>query len=178
MQSTDQSMTQRSRLDPPTTPAHWYAAAAGVFLLALGILSLIIEGPAFGTVRNAGSQPEFIIWATSGWLCIFWIAMGALGLLALARVGAARTYALAAGIVFAVVAIWGFIDGNSTFGIFAAGTVDNITHAVLAALGLLAGLTPYAAPEEQAAVATSRTGGRFTRTHTARREKHTTVGHH
>jgi hypothetical protein len=177
MQSNHQATTRRSLLDL-SAPAHTYAAAAGVFLLALGILSLIIEQPGFGSVGNVDNQPDFIIWATSGWLCILWIVMGALGLLAAVRSDTARDYALGAGVLFAVMAIWGFIDGDSSFGIFAAGTVDNITHAVLAALGLLAALMPSAAAVERddAAVA-SRTGGRFSRTHTtASRPEHPTVG--
>jgi hypothetical protein len=178
MQSTHQPTTRQGQLDALTSPAHWYAAAAGAFLLALGILSLIIEGPGFGTVGNVDNQPQFVIWAASGWTCIFWIAMGAIGLLALGRVGAARSYALGAGIVFAVVAIWGFIDGDSVFSIFAAGTVNNITHAVLAVLGLLAGLMPYTAPPDPAEAVASRTGGRFSRTHASPpRERRPTAGH-
>jgi hypothetical protein len=178
MQSNHQATTRRGLLDL-SAPAHSYAAAAGVFLLALGILSLVIERPGFGSVGNVGNQPDFIIWATSGWLCILWIVMGALGLLAVARHGTARAYALGAGILFAILAIWGFIDGDSSFGIFAAGTVDNITHAVLAALGLLVALMPStAAVERDDAAVTSSTGGRFSRTHTASRPKHPTVGQH
>src|SRR5919206_3150829 len=127
-------------------PTQLYAAVAGVFLLVLGILSLVIEGPGFGTVGNVSDQPQFLIWATSGWTSIFWIVMGALGLFALTRLGAARTYALAAGVVFAVVAVWGFISGDNAFGILAADTTNNITHAILAALGLLVGLMPWTVP--------------------------------
>jgi hypothetical protein len=143
-----QPAKQRGTLD---APAQWYAAVVGVFLLALGILSLIIDTGGWGGVGNVSDQPQFIIWATSGWTCIFWIVMGALGLFALTRADRARTYALVAGVVFAVVAIWGFIDGNNVFGIFAADTTNNITHAIIAGLGLLIGLMPLSAQRPQKA---------------------------
>lgn len=145
-------------------PAQWYAAVAGVFLLALGILSLIISVGSFGSIGSVANQPEFLIWSVSGWVTIFWIVFGALGLLALPRIDTARSYALGAGIVFAVVAIWGFIDGNSVFSIFAADTTNNITHAILAGLGLVTAMLPRvstASPETAAAPAA---GGRFSRT--------------
>jgi FtsH-binding integral membrane protein len=173
MQSTTPQVKRRSLLERPDTQARWYAAVAGVFLLALGILSLIITARGFGTVGSVADQPQFIIWAVSGWLSIFWIVMGALGLMALARAGAARNYALGAGIVFAVVAIWGFIDGNSVFGIFAADTTDNITHAILAAWGLLAGLLPYGARSAQASIATDSAGRFSARQTTSDRTGHT-----
>jgi hypothetical protein len=131
-------------LERPDTPAQTYAAVAGIFLAALGILSLIFAGVDFGTVGTVAAQPEFLIWSVSGWTAIFWIAMGGLGLLSMARPDSARTYALGAGAVFAVVAIWGFIDGNDVAELLVADTTNNITHAVLAALGLLTGLMPRA----------------------------------
>lgn len=129
-------------LERPDTPAQTYAAIAGLFLVVLGVLSLIIAGVDFGTVGSVAAQPEFLIWSVSGWTTIFWIAMGALGLFSMARLDSARSYALAAGIIFAVVAVWGFIDGNDVFGLIVADTTNNITHAVLAALGLVVGLMP------------------------------------
>jgi hypothetical protein len=148
----------------PDTPAQLYAGAAGLFLVALGILSLIFEGGNFGSVGRVGDQPEFLIWSVSGWTAIFWIVMGAIGLLCMARLDSARSYAMFAGVVFAVVAVWGFIDGNNVASILAADTTNNITHAVLGALGLLTGMMPRAAqrPSEAHAATEDRTG-RFRR---------------
>jgi hypothetical protein len=136
----------------PDTPAQTYSAIAGLFLVALGVLSLIFASVDFGTVGPIAAQPEFLIWSVSGWTAIFWIAMGCLGLLATPRLSSARTYALLSGIVFAVVAVWGFIDGNDVFELFAADTTNNVTHAVLGALGLTIGLLPSGVqrPDEDA----------------------------
>lgn len=178
MQSTTHSTTDRQRLfERPDTPAQWYAAVAGVFLLALGILSLILEVSSFGTVGSVADQPQFLIWAVSGWTAILWIVMGAVGLMALPRLDAARSYALGAGVVFAVLAIWGFIDGNNVFRIFAADTTNNITHAILAALGLAVGMLPRGAQRpHEAAAAPGGADRRFSRTQDATQSRtgHTT----
>lgn len=126
----------------PDTPAQTYAALAGMFLLALGVLSLVLTEVGFGTVGAAATQPEFLIWAVSGWTAVFWIAMGTLGLLAAARLATAQIYALGAAVLFAATALWGFVDGNDVAGLLVADTTNNLTHAVLAAVGLICGLVP------------------------------------
>lgn len=153
---------RRGLLERPDSAAQTYAVVAGLFLVALGVLSLIFESVSFGSVGSVGDQPQFLIWAVSGWTTIFWIVMGGLGLVAAGRLDSARSYALFAGIVFAVACVWGFIDGNNVVSIIAADTTDNITHGVLAALGLLAGLMPRAAqrPREERFVRPAPTGER------------------
>lgn len=126
----------------PDSAAQVYSIVAGLFLLAVGILGLIFASVGFGSAGSAADQPEFLIWNVSGWTTILWIAMGALGLASAVWLPGARTYAIFAGVVFAVLAVWGFIDGNNVASIFAAGTTDNITHAILGGAGLIAGLLP------------------------------------
>ena len=140
-------------LERPDTPAQTYAGVAGLFLVALGVLALIFAGVGFGTVGPVASQPEFLIWSVSGWTTVFWIAIGAVGLLAMPRLDSARSYSLFAGIVFVAAAVWGFIDGNDVAGLLVADTTNNITHAVLGAVGLIVGLLPreaQRAPEDGA----------------------------
>ena len=97
--------------------------------------------------------------------------MGALALFAVPRLAAARSYAVLATVVFAVFAVWGFIDGNNVMSIFAADTTNNITHAILAALGLVAWLMPRPAqrPHEAAAAQYGDGTARFSRTHSGQR---------
>jgi hypothetical protein len=132
----------RGAIEPPDTPAQGFAALSGLFLVALGVLALIFAGVSFDTVGSLANQPEFLIWTVSGWTTVLWIVMGALGLVSMARHDAARTYSLFAAAVFAVVAVWGFVDGSDVAGIFVADTTNNITHAILAGLALLAGMMP------------------------------------
>ena len=80
-------------------------------------------------------------------------------------------YALFAGAVFAVAAVWGFIDGNDVVELIVADTTNNITHAILAGLGLIVGMLPASAqrPAEQDAAVT--TESRFGRTPAERHER-------
>lgn len=127
--------------DHVRTPAQSYAAIAGGFLLALGVLGLISGDSQFATVDRT-TPADFLIWNTTGWTTIMWIVAGLAGLAVMARSAPARAYALTAGLFFAVIAVWGFIDGQDVFTLIMANTVNNITHAVLGVLGLAAGLLP------------------------------------
>jgi hypothetical protein len=122
-------------LAKPRTPAQSFSLIAGVFLVALGVLSLIFSSAPFATVEGTRTG-DFLIWDTTGWTAVMWIALGALGILAMARVETARAYGIGAGLFFALIAIWGFISATDVFTLFVANTVNNITHAVLAVLGL------------------------------------------
>ncbi len=136
---------KRTLFERPDTPAQTYAALVGAFLFALGVLALVLKDVSFGTVGPVAGQPEFLIWSVSGWTTLFWIAMGAFGVLASVRLDTARSYALFAGVTFAVVALWGFIDGNDVVGLLTADTTNNVTHAVLGGLGLMVGSLPRSA---------------------------------
>jgi hypothetical protein len=122
----------------PSTPAQWFAALGGTFLVVLGILALVLEPVRFGAAGPVAHEPDLVIWSVNGWTAAFWLAMGVIGILSVPRFDAARDYARFVGVLFGLVAIWGFVDGNDVAGILAADTTDDITHAVLGALGLLA----------------------------------------
>lgn len=132
----------RGVLEPPDTPAQTYALLVAIFLIALGVLSLIFEPVSFDGVGPVAAQPEFLIWSVSGWTTIFWLVVGGIGLFSATRLDSARSFALVAGIVMAVAAVWGFLDGNDVAGIIAADTTNNITHAVIGGLGLLVAALP------------------------------------
>jgi hypothetical protein len=129
-------------LERPDSPAQVFAAVAGLLLTALGVLALIFADVSLGTVGALVQQPELLTWTVSGWTAIFWIATGVPGLVSMVRLDTARTYSLLAGVVFAGVAVWGFIDGNDVAEIIAADTTNNVMHAILAGLGLVAGMLP------------------------------------
>lgn len=127
-------------LERPDTPAQVYAAVAGILIVALGVLSFVLAGVDFGTVGLAGAEPEFLLWSVNGWTAVFWIAMGASGLLAASSLDGARLYCLFSAVVFSVAALWGTTDGNDVAGLLVADTTNNLTHALLAVLALFAGL--------------------------------------
>jgi hypothetical protein len=98
----------------------------------------------------------FGILDVNAWHNIVHLVTGALGLLALGY--AARTYALGLGLVYIVVAIWGFIIGSheSILGFIPINTEDNVLHLALGVLGLAAGAaTPAEAVSTRAPAPTA-----------------------
>jgi hypothetical protein len=131
------------------SPAQIYALVVGVTLVAAGILGFFYSA-SFGTGDGTGRDAVLGILDVNGWHNLVHIASGALGLLAFASGPAAsRTYALAFGAIYIVVAIWGFIigSGESILTLIPVNTEDNILHLILGVLGLGA----YAASDPAAA---------------------------
>jgi hypothetical protein len=89
------------------------------------------------SVRDA----VFGVLDVNGWHNVVHILTGAIGLLAYgAGVYAARTYAMALGIVYLIVAAWGFMvgDGDSILSIIPVNTEDNVLHLLLGVGGVWA----------------------------------------
>ena len=134
-------MTAATR-DLERTPARLYAGVFGAVLVLAGILGFFYESsfsddPA---VRDA----VLGLLDVNGFHNVVHIATGLLGLWAYAAGNAAsRTYALGLGLVYLVVAIWGFAleSGESILDIVPINTEDNVLHVVIA----LTGLAAYAA---------------------------------
>jgi hypothetical protein len=133
------------------TPARLYAGLVGAVLVVAGIIGFFYE--ADFTSDESVRDAVFGILDVNGWHNVVHIATGALGLLAYgAGAYAARSYALGLGLVYVVVAIWGFIvgDGDSILSIIPVNTEDNVLHTLLGVLGLAAGA---ASPARGAATA-------------------------
>jgi Domain of unknown function (DUF4383) len=128
------------------TPASLYAVLIGAVLLVAGIIGFFYSA-SFG---SPGSVDAVLgILDVNAWHNLIHIASGVLGLLAFASgPRASRTYALVFGVVYIVVAIWGFIIGNheSILGFVPINTEDNILHVILGVLGIGA----YAASDPEA----------------------------
>jgi hypothetical protein len=135
-----------------SSPAKVYAGVVGAVLVIAGIVGFFYnsEFTSDEQVRDA----VFGILDVNGWHNVVHIATGALGLLAFAAGAyAARTYALALGVVYLIVAVWGFIvgDGDSILSIVPVNTEDNVLHLALGLLGLAAGAASPAAVEARPA---------------------------
>ncbi|MEJ7875675.1 MAG: DUF4383 domain-containing protein, partial [Solirubrobacterales bacterium] len=85
------------------TPARLYATLVGGALVILGILGFFYSS-SFETGRAVGRESEEVlgILAVNGWHNLIHIATGLVGLAAAAY--AARTYALAAGLAYILIA--------------------------------------------------------------------------
>ena len=124
------------------SPARLYATLVGGALVVAGILGFFYSS-SFGTDRAVGRESEEVlgVLAVNGWLNLIHIATGLLGLAAAAH--AARTYALALGLTYLLVSIWGFLVVDDGFGALLAtvpvNTEDNLLHLILGLAGLAAG---------------------------------------
>jgi hypothetical protein len=130
------------------TPAMLYAGVVGAVLVLAGIVGFFYN--ADFTSDESVRDSVFGLLDVNGWHNVVHILTGVLGLLAYgAGVYAARTYALALGAVYLVVAAWGFIvgDGESILSIIPVNTEDNVLHLLLGVGGLWAA---YATPAAQA----------------------------
>ena len=135
------------------TPARLYATLVGATLLIAGIIGFFYSA-SFG---DPGKVDEvFGLLAVNAWHNIVHILTGVLGLLAVGY--AARTYALALGLLYCVVALLGFIDfgsgdlNDTILQIIPVNTEDNFLHLALGILGLAAGAaTPKAVSGRTAA---------------------------
>src|SRR5918911_62652 len=129
------------------TPAQLYALLVGGTLVVAGIIGFFYSSD-FGSPGEVDSV--FGILTVNGWHNVVHLVTGGLGLLALGY--AARAYAGGLGVVYIVVAIWGFAigSGDSILGFIPVNTEDNVLHALLG----LAGLAAFAAtPAEDRAPA-------------------------
>jgi Domain of unknown function (DUF4383) len=118
-------------------PAQLYALIVGGTLVVAGIIGFFYSA-AFGDPGKV--EAVLGILDVNGWHNVVHIATGALGLLAWRY--AARTYALGLGLVYLVVAAWGFIigSGESILSIVPVNTEDNVLHLILGIAGLGAGV--------------------------------------
>jgi hypothetical protein len=130
------------------TPAMLYAGVVGAVLVLAGIIGFFYN--ADFTSDESVRDSVFGILDVNGWHNVVHILTGVLGLLAYgAGVYAARSYALALGVVYLAVAAWGFIvgDGDSILSIIPVNTEDNVLHLLLGVGGVWAA---YATPAARA----------------------------
>jgi hypothetical protein len=133
-------------------PARAYSLLIGAVLVVAGVIGFFYE-PQF-TSDESVRDAVFGVLDVNGWHNLVHIATGVLGLVAFAAgVAASRLYAVALGLVYAIVAIWGFAlgDGESILSIVPVNTEDSVLHALLGAAGLGAGLATVAEPRTVAA---------------------------
>jgi hypothetical protein len=135
----------------PASPARLYASAVGALLVILGVLGFFY-GSSFG---SPGTLDHTLgVLRTNGWENLLWIVVGALGLLLAGS--ASRAYALAAGLLFTVLGIWGLAldPGSAILGFLPAAGANEALHLTLGILGLLAAAgTARAAPTPRRAEA-------------------------
>jgi hypothetical protein len=105
------------------SPARLYAAVAGAFLVVLGILGFFYGASFEGLDQYEEAFGALLV---NGWLNLFYLATGAIGVLVAGA--SSRGYALAVGLIYTALAIvgWGSLGLNLAVGLLglaaAAGT--------------------------------------------------------
>jgi hypothetical protein len=115
------------------TVAQAYCLLAGLVLLAAGVAGFFSDAT-FGNAHDGGG--ELLGFEVNGWHNLVHIASGLFLLAVRGEAPRARAGALAFGVLYAVVAVWGFITGDGVLGIVAIDQADNWLHVALAALAI------------------------------------------
>ena len=122
------------------SPARLYCTLVGAVLVIAGILGFFWEA-SFSTGDSLESDDVVGILAVNGWHNLVHLLIGVL-LLAAAG-SAARSAALGVGLLYVVLAIWGFLEVDNGFGtlidLVPVNNEDNWLHLILGLTGLGAG---------------------------------------
>jgi hypothetical protein len=90
--------------------------------------------------------------SVNGWHNVVHLLTGLIGLAVARSYNGSRAYAIGFGVVYAVVAIWGFVigGGESILGFLPVNSEDNVLHLLMALAGIGAGLGTAATPRPSA----------------------------
>jgi Na+-transporting methylmalonyl-CoA/oxaloacetate decarboxylase beta subunit len=130
------------------SPAQVFALVIGLTLVAAGIAGFFYNA-SFDTGDDLSRDAVIGILDVNGWHNVVHIVTGVIGLALAGSYDSARLFALAAGAVYIVVAVAGFIagDGGELVGLIPVNTEDNFLHLLIGIAGLGAGLaTPAVQP--------------------------------
>lgn len=130
----DETRTERAG----RTLAQTFCLGFGITLVAVGILGFIFGGTNFDTGTNVQGE-DFIIFEVNGWHNLVHIASGLVLLAASPNGRLSAMTAIGFGLVYAVVTVWGFIDGNDVFNLIPVDTADNFLHLALTVVALAVG---------------------------------------
>ncbi len=131
---------QGAKASAGRTLAQGFCTVTGLVLVAVGVLGFFLGGGDFTTGPGVSGEP-LIVFEVNGWHNLVHLASGAFLLLMAAKPATAVTGALAFGLVYVVVTVWGFIDGNDIATIAPVNAPDNFLHLALAVVAILVGVS-------------------------------------
>jgi len=132
-----------------SSPARLYCTLVGAVLVVAGIIGFFYSASFDTGVGEVAADSDEVlgILAVNGWHNLVHIALGALALAAASAPYAARTYCLGIGLVYILLAIWGFIDEDGVIlGLLPLNDEDNVLHLILGLTGVAAGAATPAEP--------------------------------
>jgi hypothetical protein len=136
------SPLQKEERMATSSPARLYCTLVGAVLVIAGIIGFFYSsGFDTGAAEVAKDTDEvFGILGVNGWHNVVHILLGVLALAAASSPYGARAYCLGIGLVYVLLALWGWIDGDGILiGLIPVNDEDNVLHLVLGLTGLAAG---------------------------------------
>jgi hypothetical protein len=125
-----------------STPARLYCTLVGAVLVIAGIIGFFYSS-SFDTGAAevaANTDDVFGILGVNGWHNVVHIALGLLALAVAGSTYGARMYCLGIGLVYVLLAIWGWVDGDGVLlGLIPVNDEDNVLHLILGLTGVAAG---------------------------------------
>jgi hypothetical protein len=121
------------------TPAQWYCLIFGATLLLVGLIGFAADA-GFDTGSGIDGDKLLGIFEVNGIHNLIHIASGAVLLAFAGSRPGARLAALGFGVVYLVVTLVGFIQGDNVLGIIPVNSADNFLHVAISLLAIAAGL--------------------------------------
>jgi hypothetical protein len=121
------------------TPAQWYCLVFGATLVLAGLAGFLADAT-FDTGSDINGNKLIGIFEVNGIHNLIHLASGALLLAASPKRASAKTIAIGFGVVYLLVTIIGFIQGDTVLGLIPINPADNVLHLAISALGIAAGL--------------------------------------
>ena len=129
------------------TPAQWYCLVFGATLVLVGIIGFAADA-GFDVGGDIDGDKLLGIFEVSGIHNLVHLASGAFLLAMSPKRATARLAALGFGVVYLLVAIIGFIEGDTVIGLIPVNGADNFLHVAISLLGIGAALaTPTGEPD-------------------------------
>ncbi len=125
-----------------SSPARLYCTLVGAVLVIAGIIGFFYSSGFDTGVTGVDKDTDevFGILAVNGWHNVVHILLGVLALAVAGSPSGARAYCLGIGLVYVLLALWGFIDGDGVIlGLIPLNDEDNFLHLILGLTGLAAG---------------------------------------
>jgi hypothetical protein len=120
------------------TLAQLFCLVTGIVLVVVGIVGFFVNSTFNASPGVSGD--ELIVFEVNGWHNIVHLATGAFLLFMAASARTAILGALIFGVLYVVVTLYGFIDGDDILTIVPINTADNFLHLALAIVAIAVGL--------------------------------------
>lgn len=134
------------------TPAQWYCLIFGATLVLVGLIGFLADA-GFNFGSDVDGDNLLGIFEVNGVHNIVHLASGALLLAASPKRASARIVAIGFGVVYLLVTIIGFIQGDHVLGLIPVNTADNFLHLAISALGIAAGVMSSGDDRERSPIA-------------------------